>query len=182
MALFCRLMTELAELETLVPDWNALLRRSATDEPTLSPLWLLAWWHVFGPLDGRQLRVATLWRGDELEGLLPLVARRHWYRRTLPFRRLELLGSGEDEKDEICSEYIGALAARGAEEEVARALADALASTRFGAWDELVLPSMDGSSLLAPLMTGALNHAGLRAECSISGAAPFIPLPAQVSA
>ena len=76
-----------------------------------SPLWLLTWWGVFG--DGRRLRVWTFWRGDELVGVAPLCLRRHWYPPGIPYRRLELLGSGEDEADEICSDYLGVVAAPG---------------------------------------------------------------------
>ena len=59
-------ITSVAELEALRPEWEALLARSASDEPMLSPIWLLAWWRTFGGLDGRRLAVVTLREGDRL--------------------------------------------------------------------------------------------------------------------
>jgi CelD/BcsL family acetyltransferase involved in cellulose biosynthesis len=175
--LACAVIRDVASLEAMRDEWSALLARAETSEPTLSPAWLLGWWRVFGGLGGRALRVALFYSGRELVGLAPLQARVHWYRPGLPFRRLELLASGEDEADEICSDYVGVIAARGFEEPVAHALAAALAGGALGGWDELVMPAMDGSRALPSLVVGALNQAGVRAESRQTGAAPYIPLP-----
>src|SRR5439155_22322222 len=112
-------------------------------------LWLLSWWRVFGELDGRRLRMVTFRRDDgRLVALAPLLYRRHWYRGALPFRRLELLATGEAEADEICSDYVGLIVERGAEEEVARAFAAALASESMGPRDALLLQSLACPSAL----------------------------------
>jgi hypothetical protein len=37
--------------------WAALPQRSARNELTGSPDWLLTWWQVYGGLQGRQLRL-----------------------------------------------------------------------------------------------------------------------------
>src|SRR5262245_42779657 len=92
-------------LARLAPEWSDLLARSDTDEATLSPLWLEPWWRLFG--DGnRGLRAFAFRDRGRLVGLAPLCSRVHWYRPGIPFRRLELVGSGEDEADEICSDYL----------------------------------------------------------------------------
>ena len=176
--LACAVVRDIDDLERVSGAWRALLDRSAHNVPTLSPLWLTTWWRTFGGLGGRALRVALFYDGDRLVGLAPLLARMFVYRQALPFRRLELVGTGEDEADEICSDYVGPLAERGREEEIAWALTSALAEGRLGAWDELVLPAMDGSQPLPALLTGALNRAGLPAERVETGACPYIPLPA----
>jgi CelD/BcsL family acetyltransferase involved in cellulose biosynthesis len=110
--------------------------------------------------------------------LAPLLRRRHWYGPGIPFRRLEPLASGERERDGIWSEYLNVVAEEGAESRVAEALAGVLAGGGLGAWDEVVLPRMDGKGPLPDLLTGAFRRAGLHAEAVVTGEAPYIPLPA----
>src|SRR5579871_2582818 len=126
------------ELERLAPRWRELLVRSANAQPVLTPLWLLSWWREFGERDGRALRIVTVEDEERsLIGMLPLSYRRTAHRRAIPVRRLELLATGEAEEDEIGSDYVGGLAVRGREAEVAGALARALLEGRLGGWDEL---------------------------------------------
>jgi CelD/BcsL family acetyltransferase involved in cellulose biosynthesis len=176
--LTCRLVTDVAELEGLRPAWLDLLQRSSANEPMLSPEWLLTWWRVFGPQQGRRLRVVQLHQGERLVGLAPLLGRRHWYRSVLPFRRLEFLASGEREEDAICSDYLNVLVERGLERAVAQELASALKAGVAGTWDELVLPVMDGENLLPGLLVEAFQGEGLPAASEVTGQAPYVPLPA----
>ena len=176
MELCCTVVSDIAELEAMQGDWEALLDRSDCNEPTLSPLWILAWWRVFGGTDGRCLRALRITRRERLVGLLPLVARRVWHR-GVPFRRLELLPSGEDEADEIVSEYIGIVAERGEEDAVAEATARALAGGLFGAWDEVVLPAMDGSKRAPFALADALGRRDLRVTLTERGRSPYVALP-----
>jgi hypothetical protein len=169
------LLTQPTALERLLPDWNELAGKTGNELST-SPTWLGTWWKIFG--DGRRLRVVTFRRDGKLLALVPLCFRRVWYRRALPFRRLELLGSGEDEADEICSDYIGPLIESGAEEEVVRAFVSALSAEQIGPWDELLMPAMNGSSPVPVLLASALARANFRSELIRSGDAPYIPLPA----
>jgi CelD/BcsL family acetyltransferase involved in cellulose biosynthesis len=174
----CSVLSDPAQLQQLVPEWQALLERSGSNEPVLSPLWMLSWWKVFGHTGGRQLRVACFRRGGRLIGLAPFLRRRSWYRPGIPFRRLEPLGTGEGEHEEVCPEYLNLLAEQGAEKEVAAALARALVAKAFGSWDELLLPRMDGDSAMLALVTAACHQAGLRCTPTSAGAASYIPLPA----
>jgi CelD/BcsL family acetyltransferase involved in cellulose biosynthesis len=173
-----RIVRNLVELEALVPAWRALLPRAAHAEPVLLPLWLLAWWRVFGDAEGRALRALAVEEGPDLVGLVPLARRLAAHRRTIPIRRVELLASGEDEADEIGSDYIGALVAEGRAAEVARVTARALRDGELGSdWDELRMPAMNGED---PFVTALA--ASLRAEgCSVSvdpyGQCPHVPLP-----
>ena len=165
------------ELQSLEPSWEDLLRRSATDEPMLSPAWLLPWWRVFGSLAGRRLAVVVCRDGDRLVGLAPLLTRVHRYPPGIPFRRVELLGTGEDEDDELCSEYVGVLAERGAEAQVAEQVASELARGALGPWDELVLDAMDGGAEMPRLLTSALRRTGIEVQIAEVSAAPYIRLP-----
>ena len=170
-------ITSVAELEALRPEWEALLARSASDEPMLLPIWLLAWWRTFGGLDGRRLAVVTLREGDRLVGLAPLVGHAHRYAPGVRFTRLALCGTGEDEVDEVCSEYVGVIAERGTEGAVAEALSRALVAGELGRWDELVLVGMDGSAAMPAALAAALRGAGIATELEAIGSAPYIELP-----
>ncbi len=170
-------VTEASQLEALSPDWEELLRASETDEPMLSPAWLAPWWTVFGSLGGRALRTLAVRQEGRLVGLVPLLRRVHWYRPGIPFRRLEMLGTGEAVADEVCSEYLGPLCAPGHEDEVLAALVKVLREGDLGAWDELLFPAMDGASGLSGRLAAALRRGGLPASEEVTGQAPYVPLP-----
>lgn len=179
MTMRTEIATSWHDLHTLESEWLELLDRSDVDEPTLTPLWLGQWWKTFGRKDGRKLRAVVLRQDGRLIGLAPLVQRRHWYRPGLPFRRIELLASGECEADEICSDYIGVIAERGRERNVARALCDALRRGALGAWDELVMPAMNGETALPWALVEELKGSGFEATCESTSEAPYISLPAR---
>jgi CelD/BcsL family acetyltransferase involved in cellulose biosynthesis len=169
-----------SELERLAPRWRELLDRAAHAQPVLTPLWLLAWWREFGATGGaggRSLRAIVVEDGSELVGLVPLSWRSTTHRRTIPVRRVELLATGEDESDEICSDYVGALAARGREEDVAAAAAQALGGGALAGWDELRLTAMNGDDPLVPRLAAALRDRGIGAHVEPSGECLYVPLP-----
>ena len=170
-------VNQASELERRRDDWEALLGRSGTNQVTQAPFWLLTWWRIFGPLDGRRLVAALFFDGDRLVGLAPLLVRAHRYHRVLAFRRLELVATGEPEADEIVSEYLGLVIERGYEDAVVSAFADALAAGRLGAWDELVLSLMDDEAPASALLEPALARRGLEVTAVRRGTAPYIKLP-----
>ncbi len=76
-------VTSEADIDRLVPEWQALWQRVSKATPFQSPDWLLSWWRFFGneaPLvltareDGRLIGVLPLYRYDEPEcsKLLPI--------------------------------------------------------------------------------------------------------------
>src|SRR5579883_2469134 len=166
------------DLAAIAPRWRDLLAAASHRQPVSTPLWLLAWWKEFGDADGRALRAVLVFDADELVGLLPLASRRLLHRRAIPVRRLELLGTGEDESDEICSEYVGALVARGREADVARAAVRALLDGALGDWDELRMTAMNGDDPFVERLAGELRGAGVDAAVDRTGECPYVPLPA----
>jgi CelD/BcsL family acetyltransferase involved in cellulose biosynthesis len=171
-------VTQAWQLEALSQDWEELLRASGSDEPMLSPSWLVPWWTIFGPLGGRALRTLTVRQEGRLVGLVPLLRRVHWYRPGIPFRRLEMLGTGEAVADEICSEYLGPVCAPDHEETVLTTLVAALRDGLLGKWDELLFPAMDGGRGLPGRLVGRLRGGGFLASEEVTGQAPYVPLPA----
>lgn len=178
MTLELSILDRVEELEQHREAWQDLLARSEAAAPMLGPDWLITWWGVFGAADGRKLRVGLFRDGRRLVGVAPLSLRRHVYRSCIPFRRLESLGTGESEVDEICSEYVGLLAHRGFESAVARTLARALGENRFGRWDELVMPSMNAETSVPRLLHDELGRCGIPTTSRVVTKAPYIPLPA----
>jgi CelD/BcsL family acetyltransferase involved in cellulose biosynthesis len=177
MAMSCRILRSSAELAAHEAAWWGLLERSEANEPMLTPTWLGAWWRVFGRQGGRRLRVLLVFDAGRLIGLVPLQRVRHWYRRGLPFRRLQLLGSGEAEADEIVSEYLGVVAERGRETDVVTQLTSALAQRTLGNWDEILFPNMRGESRTAGTLIEGLARAGLPAQATVTADCPYISLP-----
>lgn len=163
------------ELEAIRDEWSELLARSGSNEAMQGPIWLINWWQLYGSCDGRELCVFILRRGARLVGLAPLCRRTVRHLSAVPMVRLELLGSGEDEADEICSECIGIIAEKGEEQAVADAFGDALRTGELGAWDELVLTAMSSEHVMAPLLARALGKA---TQYEVLGGAPFARLPA----
>ncbi len=173
-----RLITAAQGLQDLWPAWEGLHARSVDSELSLHPVWLLSWWEVFGADEQRALRVLAFFDQDRLVGLVPLLVRPHVYAPGLVFRRLENLGSGEQAADETCGDYLGILAERGREADVAAAFAQALVNGSAGAWDELLLASMDGDSPLPGLLQTAFVACGCPANLEQWSASPYIALPA----
>jgi CelD/BcsL family acetyltransferase involved in cellulose biosynthesis len=166
---------EVRGLERLRDPWEELLSRSTNDEPTMSPTWLLPWWRIFGKDGGRELAAIAFFDRARLVGLAPLVLRPWRLAPGVTVRRLELLGTGEDEKDEICSDYLGLLVERGLEAAVTGTFVDALGLV--GRWDELVLATMRGDSPVGVLLAEVLRERGFMVSLDVVGASFHVPLP-----
>jgi CelD/BcsL family acetyltransferase involved in cellulose biosynthesis len=172
-----KVVTDPRGLNELAAEWSDLLRRSASNEPMLSPAWLVTWWTVYGENTGRQLYVVLFYEGDRLVGLAPLARRTCRHRALIPFRRLEPLGADVDEQDGVCSDYLNVIAERGGEQRVCASLAEALRSREWAPWDEIVLPAMAGDTPTPAFLTETLRTAGFLTECTPSGASPYTSLP-----
>jgi CelD/BcsL family acetyltransferase involved in cellulose biosynthesis len=184
MSLRAEVIHDAAALARLTVPWRALLDRASAPSLCKTPTWLLAWWRQFGGIEGRKLCVVALHdpaTGD-LVALLPLCRRTVMVRRVLPVRRLELLATGEDQEDEICSDYTGAIVASGYEAEVAEVTGKLLVEGRLGGFDHLVMARMSGEDPFAGALADALGRAGLQTSLEDEGACPYVPLPSTFDA
>jgi CelD/BcsL family acetyltransferase involved in cellulose biosynthesis len=172
------LVADGAALAAEADAWAALLADSVSNRPTQSPLWLLTWWQVFGASDGRRLAVVLVHDGQRLVGLAPLLQRRRWHRRVVPFRRIELLGTGEAELDEIASDYLGVIAARGYEEPVARSIAQEVAAGALADGDEIALGTLEAALPITSHLAEAFAARGLAVSRRPLIPSPYITLPA----
>ena len=175
----CRveLVRDLLGFEKLQPAWNEMLRRSPNNSVTLTWDWLSNWWAVYHP--GRELCVVAVYDGDRLIGAAPMLTRRRVQRAygLVPFRRGELLASGEPPADAICSDYIDWIAENGREQEVVQAALSQFLGPLAHEWDELVLPDVPADSATLRHLISESSAAGLGHEILARSPSPFIPLP-----
>ncbi|MCI0637550.1 MAG: GNAT family N-acetyltransferase [Gemmataceae bacterium] len=169
-----RLVTDFAELHNLAAAWQALLDASVSAEPMLAPDWLLPWWRIYG---GGQLRVGLFYDHGSPIGLAPLYVRRHWYRRLVPFRRLEFLGADVSEDEGVSSEYLNLIAQAGREQQVAAAFVEQALEGGFGRWDEIVLPALAGDGPMPSFLHNAFAETGRLAQVTETTTASWIALP-----
>jgi CelD/BcsL family acetyltransferase involved in cellulose biosynthesis len=170
------IITDAGRLESISDEWSQLLDACDASSPSMSPTWVNAWWRVFGGRGGRELCAVALRDAARLVGLALFSARRVWSRPGVPVRRLELIPSGEDEADEILSDYLSILAARGFEQRVVEGFAEQLLSGALGRWDDLILPRMSTDSVMVPLLDAAFEGTGQH-RFELTGGSPYIPLP-----
>ena len=165
-------ISDIAGLETLQNQWNELLARSGGDTIALTWEWLHTWWLVFG--EGRELYVLVVYDDGTVVGIAPLLRRsvRHF---GMSYRRLEFLASGEDERDEICSEYLDFIIEKGKEEAVLGAIQRYLTAHRQE-WDEIVLTKMRADASAAKL-PGLCNSAHIHCQAAGDGHTTYVPLP-----
>jgi len=133
------------QLAALESEWTGLLADSQAHPVTLSHLWLSTWWHVFGA--DRQLRVLLIRDDlDRLLGIAPLLRRATAYKGIVPYVRLELLGTGEAEEDEIDSDCLDFVVRRGFEANFCQHVLEFLQERDRADWQELILGPLPAES------------------------------------
>lgn len=153
--------------------WNALLAESAGATIALTWEWIASWWEVFGA--ERELFILVVRDGSEVIAIAPLLKRvvQHY---ALTYRRLEFLASGEDQADEICSDYLDFILQRGREAEALQAIFNYLQQHRT-AWDEVILSNMTEESPSLPLLKKISVSHGLPYTVTPTETAFYLPLP-----
>jgi len=101
-------------------EWDRVLGDCATGGVFLTWEWMHTWWKHLA--EDRRLHLLALRRDGELLALAPLAQRSARWRRLLPFRALEFLGTGS-----VGSDYLDVLVRRGCERPALGALAGHLA-------------------------------------------------------
>jgi CelD/BcsL family acetyltransferase involved in cellulose biosynthesis len=157
----------------LEPVWNKLLEQSASNTLTLTYEWMTTWWEVFS--EGRELYILLALVGNELIGIAPMLKRTVQHYGVLPFRRIEFLASGEDEADEICSDYLDFILKRG-REEVALKLILRYIYEKDTDWDEVLLTDMSGDSVNLPFVKAFCEDRGIKVQQVRDEISIFLPL------
>jgi CelD/BcsL family acetyltransferase involved in cellulose biosynthesis len=158
----------------LEPVWNKLLEQSASNTLTLTYEWMSSWWEVFG--EGRELYILLALVGNELIGIAPMLKRTVQHYGVLPFRRIEFLASGEDEADEICSDYLDFILKRGREEEAVKGIVKYI-QEEDADWDEVLLTDVSGDSPNLPLLKTLCEDRNTRLQTMRDELCVYVQLP-----
>ncbi len=163
------------ELQRIEDEWQQLLARSSAPEVFRTYEWLISWWQVFGAGGRFRLLVIGVRQDGVLVGLAPLVVREVRGLARPSIRRLFFLGTGEDEADEVCSDFPDLIAAAGFEalvcDEVWRCLRRERAS-----WDEARWGNLLESSLLCRYLRPMARDSGLSVDAHPAGERFFVDL------
>src|ERR1051325_7190990 len=166
-------VTEVQAFQALKDEWNTLLENSASNTLTLTHEWLSTWWEIFG--EGRELCILVARDDGKLVGMAPMLKRTVQHYGVLPFHRIEFLASGEEEADEICSEYLDFILLRGREGEVLESLLGYLCG-KDSEWDEILLTNMAGDSVNLPLVKSFCETFGINLRQVHNEMSIFLPL------
>ncbi|MFH2138143.1 MAG: GNAT family N-acetyltransferase [Candidatus Omnitrophota bacterium] len=157
----------------LKDQWNELLSQSNNDNIFLTWEWLYSWWEVFK--EKRELFILLVKENEEIIGIAPLLLRKICYFRLLNYNRLEFIASGEEERDEICSEYLNFIIKKGKEKEVIGCLVDYFKVNKT--WDEIVLKELLAENINTVILRQQLTNSGVSNKCEKDGVAYYIELP-----
>lgn len=163
----------------LLREWNILLQQSENNEITLTWEWLHTWWEVFKD-ESRKLMILTVRDQDmQLVGIAPFQLRVvKPYPFLPPIRQLEFLASGEDEADEICTDYLNFIIRKGSEAGVILLLLNYLVKDMAHAWDELVLEGvLAGSENIQQLKDVVSKDFPVKYQEASKGPCYYISLP-----
>jgi CelD/BcsL family acetyltransferase involved in cellulose biosynthesis len=166
-------VTEEKAFEALREEWNHLLENSASNTLTLTHEWLSTWWEVFG--EGRELYILVVRDEEQIIGIAPMLKRTIQHYGVLPFRRIEFLASGEDEADEICSEYLDFILLRGRESQALDLILHYIYEKDTD-WDEILLTNMAGESVNLPFVKGFCEDYGISLRQVIDEISIYLPL------
>ncbi len=156
------LITEEAPFVALKDEWNVLLGQSGNNEITLTWEWLYTWWTTFKDTSRKLLILTARDMGGTLIGIAPLQIRAAKPYRLFPhINRIEFLASGEDQADEICSDYLNFIIfLPGREREVLSAMLDYLFLDLAGKWDEIGLVNMMADCEMSRQLESLLSQSG----------------------
>lgn len=160
----------------LKDDWAKLIQNSNVEDISLTWDWLYTWWIIFK--EGRELYILAVYSSQELIGIAPILRRKVKYFRSFSINRIELLGTGEDEKDEICSDYLDFIAKQDMEREVASEVFNYL-TKNWNEWDELYFADILDNSKVLTYFFELLNSARYTTEVINKENCPYIYLPSQ---
>ena len=156
--------------DTLADEWTALLRRSATDVPFLTPSYQRAWWRHLADVETRQtppcLCLVTVRDGAELVGIVPLCQAD---RPEGPI--LQWVGCVE------VSDYLDAVVAAGREAEVWAAALNGLTDPATPEWKRMDLCNVPADSPTLQVLPALARQRGWTVETEVQEVCPVIPLP-----
>jgi len=167
-----RIIKNIEAFRKLEAEWNQLVREENYDI-TLLHQWQITWWEIFR--QERELYIITVRDNKKLIGIAPFLKRRVHYFKSIPINRIEFIASGEDERDEICSEYLDFICSRANREDVIKAVSDLLIKNK-NEWDEILLTDIKNNSENLKTFTQNMTLKNIKHEQNSEAQCPYIEL------
>ena len=158
----------------LEPEWDDLLDRSWNQSIFLTWDWMYTWWEVYRD-ESKELLVITV-RGEngKLLCIAPLIKNRYAWKKFLTIRQIRFLGTGENEEDEVCSEYLDFIVDKSLNPELlVRPVIGWIMDQ--GDWDELYLEQVKNGSCL-DILIGSDLEKGMLVTVRKMGDSYYLPL------
>lgn len=163
--LTARWVEQTADFEDLRQEWNELLQASDSDCLFLTWEWLYTWWRNMA--DRHTLAILLIYEHERLIAIAPLSVRPAQYRRLVPFRVLEFLGSGN-----AGSDYLSFIIQQGLEQRALTAMSDAISSRGLA----IELSNIDRASEVMVSAALALRDQGYQVLRQTQYYSPYIDL------
>ncbi len=157
--------TDAAGFDTLAPEWDDLLQRSASAPFFMHYSYQHTWWRYLG--NDNLVLIAVRTAAGQLVGLAPLYAQKNEARQW----ELSFVGCVD------VSDYLDILVDRDYVDNVCQVLLDCLADPRRLAWDKLYLCSLPQNSLTHNFLVPAAEARGWQVRVSQQDICPVITLP-----
>jgi hypothetical protein len=141
---------------------------------TLCHDWLFNWWNIFK--DDRDLFLIIVYQNQKIVGIAPLLRRNISEYGIFNTKRLEFLGSGEDESDEICSDYLDFIIDSNNRSTIVNLICDFLNSHQ-SQWDEIILTDIYKDSENLVLFREKFQHPSFYGQELKLEVCPYVTLP-----
>lgn len=161
----CTWINRTEDFFSLQHEWQELLADSSIDSLFLSWEWQYTWWLHLS--ENRALAILTIRSAGRLMAIAPMIAKPPDLKRMMPFRMLELLGTGN-----VGSDYLSFIVRNGAESSVMPAISAAL----FKRNRVLELSNIERGSRAVTLTALAMNAKGCRTARQTQSFSPYADL------
>lgn len=150
-------VTTKEQFYSLKDKWNSLLKESSANNVYLTWEWLYTWWEIYGD-SIRHLNILTVKDNDEIVAIAPLITTDRKKEGLFTLKSLEFLGTGEDEKDEVCSNYINFIVKNDAED-IYKAIFNYIQrGLEEKQWDRVFLSSVPYSSATITFFSNGIKQ------------------------
>lgn len=163
----CQWISRSEDFLALRHEWQALLADSSSDTLFMTWEWQYTWWQHLA--EHRTLAILTVRLAGKLMAIAPMAIKPPDLKRMIPFRYLEILGTGN-----VGSDYLSIIVARGAEHAMMPAISAALLKRNF----VLEISNTEHGSHVITMAALALNALGCRTARHTQSFSPYIDMAA----
>lgn len=173
----CRLKLRVVESNddfgSLKSEWERILSKYKNYPPFLTWEWMYTWWQTY-KTEKTRLFIFVIHLDSHVVGIAPFYIRQGYF----PFfhKTIYLLGTGEPERKEVCSEYLDFISINEYSKEVCEKVATYLA-TEHKDWNQIKFQRILNSSSLVGLFVTVFDRYSMTVFKNTCGLRYFIELP-----